>query len=600
MSEEADTPLQSGRFIARLILGLAQGIWLYALYRAADAHVWPATEPAAFAPQILTALYVPLLISQAMGTMRLRTLLIWAAVAAIATYGLGTYDRLRDPVSVITNDDDILPMFSLFFFGFAGLFIAQSLIAGGDAQRSYIAGYGAYFDAAWKLGVQLALSVVFVGVFWGVLWLGAVLFNLIKLDFLEKLIEHEWFSIPATALAVAAAIHLTDVRARLVAGIRGVILTLLGWLLPLMALIAAGFLVGLIFTGFAPLWQTKAAAGGLLAAAAALIILINAAYQNGEQDEARPALLRYAELVAAFALAPLILIAAYALSLRVAQYGWTVERIATLACIIAGLCYAIGYATAAVFSLMGRPWMQTLQPVNIGTAFVVIALLVALFTPIADPMNLSVDDQIARLRDGKVSAAKFDYAYLKNQTGRFGMRALEKLTKVKDKDISSRAKYALKPESAPAPPPPAPKDIAANVTVYPKGAKLPEAMLQQKWNAALTDGGVPTCLTSASGGHCDAILTDLNGDGVPEVIIVTVVGDPAYWYGSVMQAQPDGTWMVVGGLPSPHCPGDLDALRAGRFKVASAAAPPLGDIQIAGRPVIFAPVSRYVSPKCTH
>ncbi|HEY5339002.1 MAG TPA: hypothetical protein VIJ85_12415, partial [Rhizomicrobium sp.] len=116
MSDEAELSLAPQRFVARLVLGLLQGIWLYALYRAADAHVWPATEPTSFAPQILTALYVPLLISQAMGTMRLRTLLIWAVVATIATCGLGTYDRLRDPVSVITNSDAILPMFSLFFF----------------------------------------------------------------------------------------------------------------------------------------------------------------------------------------------------------------------------------------------------------------------------------------------------------------------------------------------------------------------------------------------------------------------------------------------------------------------------------------------------
>src|ERR1700742_5242039 len=107
MSDEADLLPQHARFVARLVLGLVQGLWLYALYQAMDAHVWPATEPTSFAPQVLTALYVPLLISQAMGTMRLRTLLIWAVIAIIATCGLGTYDKIRDPVSVITNDGDL-------------------------------------------------------------------------------------------------------------------------------------------------------------------------------------------------------------------------------------------------------------------------------------------------------------------------------------------------------------------------------------------------------------------------------------------------------------------------------------------------------------
>lgn len=579
-------------FLARLALGAAQGLVLYLLYRAADAHVWPATEPTSFAPQLMTALYVPLLISQAMGGMRLRTLLIWALVATIACCGLATYDRLSHPVTVILGNDDLLPRFSLFFFGFAGLFIAQSLIAGGDAERRYVAGYAAYFDAAWKLGVQLALSAVFVGVFWGVLWLGAALFNLIKLDFLEKLIEHDWFAIPATALATAAAIHLTDVRAKLVAGIRGVVLTLLGWLLPLMALIAAGFLLGLVFTGFAPLWQTKAAAAGLLGAAAALVILINAAYQNGET--ARPALLRIAEFVASFALVPLVLIAAYALNLRVTQYGWTVERIVTLACIIAALCYAFGYAAAAVQSLLGRPWMQLLQPVNIATSFVVIALLLLLFTPVADPMKLSVDSQIARLRDGRISAAAFDYDYLKRETGRFGLRALHKLSKSKDATIARRAQYALTTGGALPAPPVAPVDLAANITVWPKGKMLPASLLKQNWRAVKTEMSVPSCLTTP-GFRCEAVLTDLNGDGAEEAVIVN--GRDIYWWGTVLQQTASG-WTIAGMLPSPHCKGDLQALRAGKFTMAPPKSPAWKTLRIDGRDLAFTPANPALNVTC--
>ena len=579
-------------FLARLALGAAQGLVLYLLYRAADAHVWPATEPTSFAPQLMTALYVPLLVSQAMGSMRRRTLLIWALIAAIACCGLATYDRLSHPVTVITNPDDLLPRFSLFFFGFAGLFIAQSLIAGGDAERRYVAGYAAYFDAAWKLGVQLALSAVFVGGFWGVLWLGAALFDLIKLNFLEKLIEHDWFAIPATALATAAAIHLTDVRAKLVAGIRGVVLTLLGWLLPLMALIAAGFLTGLFFTGFAPLWQTKSAAAGLLGAAAALVVLINAAYQNGEA--VRPALLRIAELVASFALVPLVLIAAYALSLRVTQYGWTVDRIVTLACIIAALCYAFGYAAAAVRSLMGHPWMQLLQPVNIATSFVVIALLLLLFTPLADPMKLSVDSQIARLRDGRISATAFDYDYLKRETGRFGLRALHKLSKSEDPTIARRARYVLTTGGARPAPLPAPVDLAANITVWPRGKTLPPSLLKQDWRAVKTEMSVPACLITP-GFHCEAVLTDMNGDGAEEAIIVN--GNDVYWWGTILQQTASG-WTIAGMLPSPHCKGDLQALRAGKFTMAPPKSPAWKTLQIDGRDLAFTPANPLSNVTC--
>ncbi len=194
---------------------------------------------------------------------------------------------------------------------------------------SFVTRYRNYFDATWKFGVQLALALAFVVAFWLTLLLGAQLFKLINLDFLERLIEHSWFADPATALAIAAAIHLTDVRAGLVAGIRTVVLTLLSWLLPLMALLALGFVGSLIFTGLDPLWQTRSAAGIMLTAAGVLVVLINAAYQDGEAEGARPFVLRYAELVASALLVPLVGLAAYALALRVQQYGWSVERIAT-------------------------------------------------------------------------------------------------------------------------------------------------------------------------------------------------------------------------------------------------------------------------------
>jgi hypothetical protein len=588
MATETDTsPARAGWiFPARLALGLAQGGALYLLYRASDSHVWPANVPLLFAPLLLVALYVPLLVSQAMGTMRLPTLTAWITVAAAVCWGLGHHDRVSHPLSVIISDSDILPQVSTFFFGFAGLFIAQALIAAGDGERRPIARYESYFDTAWKLGLQLALAAVFVGVFWGVLWLGAELFNLIKLSFFSRLIEHDWFAIPATTLAIAAAIELTDVRARLVAGIRSVVLTLLGWLLPVLALIAAGFLASIFVTGFTPLWATREAAGGLLSAAAALVVLINAAYQDGEQKSS--ALLRLSEAVASFALVPLVLISAYALDLRVGQYGWTVERIAALACLIAAACYAVGYSAAVIVSLMGARWMALVERCNIATSFVVLALLVALFSPIADPAKLSVDNQIARLRSSKVSADQFDYNYLWGETGRYGRRALQKLAVLKGGGanviIRERAKLILTPPVSAPLRPATPSDVTGNLTVYPKGQLLPKSFTAQNWSNAKSAGVIPACLTTP-GLTCDAVLADLDGDGIDEAIVISGTDTPLYWWGTVMKLGADGQWAPVATLPSPHCAGELQALRAGTYTLAAPPVPVWRNIQI-GKHVI--------------
>ena len=93
-----------------------------------------------------------------------------------------------------------------------------------------MAKYPTHFDVAWKMAVQLALSAAFVGAFWLLLWLGASLFALIKLDFFRKLIGHEWFAIPVTTLAASGALHLTDIRPALVRGARTLALTLLSWI----------------------------------------------------------------------------------------------------------------------------------------------------------------------------------------------------------------------------------------------------------------------------------------------------------------------------------------------------------------------------------
>ena len=552
--------------VSRLIAGGLQGIVLYLLYLAADTQSWPSNNPFWMAPLLMVFVFVPLLFLQAVGTMRFRTLLIWTGFATVLLSALAWYDIWRQwtPLSVVTGSGDGAMTFALIAFSFIGFFIAQSLIAAGDAERKYIASYAAYFDAAWKFGVQIALAIAFVGVFWGVLWLGAVLFNVINLKFLETLIEKSWFAIPATTLATAAAIHVTDVRSRLVAGIRTVALTLLSWLLPLMALIAIGFTLSLPFTGLTPLWATREATSLLLTAAATLVVLINAAFQDGDPSHNRPKALRYAELAAALILVPIVLLAAHALWLRVVQYGWTVERISTAATFVVALCYAFGYAAAALLSLRGGVWMQLTARVNVTTAFVVLAILLAMFTPLGDPARLAVNSQVARLKAGRVTPVAFDFAYLKDEGGRYGRAALNALAAGNFGGSTGVVRKMAKATLAgmPIAPGKATKaDIERNVTVYPDSRALPRTLVEQDWQKS---GGGPACLTLPVS-PCDAFFADVDGDGNEEVILVT--GTDPYWFGSVLKVGPDKLWKPVATI-NGRCAGALAALKKGQVAVA--------------------------------
>src|SRR5690606_214172 len=100
-----------------------------------------------------------------------------------------------------------------------------------------------------------------------------------------------------------------------------------------------------------------------------------------------------------------VIIAFWGLALRIGQHGLTPDRIIAVACALIGAAYAAGYGWAALgpFWRKGAAWMQPLERTNIWTAVLEIAVILALFSPLADPARLSVADQMARLERGAVT-----------------------------------------------------------------------------------------------------------------------------------------------------------------------------------------------------
>ncbi|HEY2070483.1 MAG TPA: DUF4153 domain-containing protein [Rhizomicrobium sp.] len=562
MSSEETHEVPSGAIgLARLAVGLAQGIALYLLYISIDDKTWPSTDPYVFAPLGVALLYVPLLALQGLGNIRLRTLIPWLLIAAGVMAGLAWYDIwTRVPIFDAYNSDyalraNITPSFAVFFFGAVWLFIAHALVAGGDADRRIVARYTTHFDVAWKLAVQLALTFVFTVVFWSFLWLGAALFRLIDLNFFETLLEDRWFSIPATTLAIAVAFHVTDMRAGLVRGTRTLVLVLLSWLLPMLALIVGAFLLALPFTGLAPLWKFGHASALLLTTAAGLIILINAAHQDGQQLP--PRVMRIAGSIASVMLAVLVGIAGYALWLRVAQYGWTADRVATAACVLVAAFYAVGYMLAA---LPGGVWLARIESWNFYAALLVLGVLLALFTPLANPDRIAVADQVARLHAGKVSVAQFDFYYL-GRAGRYGHDALVALESDKSPAIADAAKLML---TSPTPllATTIQPDIRSRISVYPASAVLPPNFLAQLEKTDFNHaGGLPVCFYSSKG-RCDAILIDVDGDGQDEILLTNSDGPE---YNPSVYRQINGRWDLYGHFAvGTSCGAFYNALRGGK------------------------------------
>lgn len=568
--------------IARVAIGLVQGVVLYVLWWAAHDSGKLLQSPALLAAALLVVAYVPLVGLIGAGSLRLPTLLAWVGVAAAALAGLAIHDVHQQA----EGPGSPWPSFALWAFVAVGLFIAHHLIAAADVERRVVASYPRYFEIAWKNGVQIALSALFVGLFWLVLWLGAALFGAIGIGGFATFIAKPIFAIPATTVMTAAAVHLTDVRAGLIRGIRTVVLTLLAWLAPILAGLATAFLLALPFTGLEPLWRTRSAAASLLGAAAALIILVNAAYQDGQPDDQPPAILRWSARLAAILLLPLVGLAAYAVWLRVDQYGLTPERVAGVACVVVGACYAIGYAIAA---LRLAPWLKALEPTNIATGVISIAVILALFTPLADPVRLSVADQLRRLDAGEVSAADFDYDFLRFRSGRYGRDALAQLVAQGGPAGENAARTKDKSNEWSLPPRPVitADQRRANIMVWPQGRQLPESFLNQDWNRA---SAAADCLTENKA--CDAFLADLTGDGREEVLI------RSSFYVIQVYRENGGQWAYIGRLPLDNC-GEtiLEPLRKGRFVAVPS---PFMDIDVGGIKLrLDTTVATTQRPECT-
>ena len=576
---------------ARLWVGFMQGILLYFLYLTLKVNTWPATNEFLFAPLLMVCIFTPLILISSLGYLKKKQIWIWVLATITIISLLALYDIWRN-VNVNeysfgfkrnNSPEPRFPSALLFTFTSIGFYIAHSLILASAIDDQRIAKYSTYFETAWKLLLQIKFSVLFVGILWGVLWLGATLFMLVNLGFLKDLLLQPWFAIPVTAFAFSCAIHITDVRPAIIRGIRTLLLVLMSWILPIATLLVIGFLFSLLLTGLAPLWATRHATSVLISATVVLIILINAAYQSGEISNNIAKIVRISARIAALILIPIVAIAIYSLSLRVGEYGWTTDRIIAAACLLIVSCYAAGYAWAAC---QQTNWLGPIANVNVANAFVILAVLIALFSPIADPARLSVNNQMARFDSGKITPEKFDFDYLRFNGARYGLAALEKLklwSQGSNADlVRNKADAALKKNNRwqieKPTKPTKPIDIASNLTVWPKTAHLPTSFFNENWKDDQRKWNLPRCLREENQ-KCDAYLIDFNDDNKPEVLLVNAEKFPE---AALMMLGEDGHWNLISNLSRDFakCASLHKKLKEGNFKVI----PSLGkDLEIAGQ-----------------
>ena len=509
-------PLKSNEaLIVRLATGLIFGLAIAFLIKSFDAlegkHIplWA---------QVLTSVLIlgAFILWAGAGAMKRISLAIWSVVA-LGLIALIAWNRAAHNL-----DADYNPFFlNLSFLIYPLLFITHELVSSADQAGKPIAPYGLYFDEAWKRGVQLALSGLFTILFWAILWLGASLLGFIGFHWFKDLLSNEYVSWPVTGLAIAASVNLGDVQPKLMHNFRALVLGVLSWLLPVITIIGLLFAVSLCFSGLEPLWKTKAATASLLAACVALVLLVNAAWQQGDDERPVHIILRWSARVACGLLLGFSALAAYSLWLRIAQYGLTPERTMALVGVTIAVLYGLGYVVAAV--MPKGHWLAPLAPVNIALAFVMALICLCILTPIADPYRLSAQSQAERVNSGQVAPDKFDWDVLRFGTGSYGVEALKRLGKSGKTEAVRKAALSASQlmdsnryDTSPTPMPSTRKALPEQFDiVLPKDAVIPADFFAQTFEAA---DHLPSCATE--GEKCFAALLDLDHDDSNEIVIL--------------------------------------------------------------------------------
>lgn len=529
----------SQRLGFRLVVGLIQGLLAYSFYRLTDMD---APQTALLVTLALVTGYAPPLWLAAIGQLSMRGTLIWGTIATVLIAALGlSSGLLPDQESTFLIMAVCLP---------AALFCAHHLVVPAIKTRSLIAPYESYYETAWKAGIQLVLALMFLGVFWLILLMGALLFSAIGIEFVQELITKPWFVCLATPLFFALGVELSDVRDGLTQGIRTVALTLLSWLLPIAVFIAGAFLIALPLAGLAELHGSLSPAGLMLAASAGLIILINTVYQDGAEHLSPIPFLRLCLRIGVFLLLPMTAFALWAVSVRVGQYGLTLPRIVALTASVIGFLYALGYVLSQFIRTRNSDgWLPLFETTNIFVGALTAVTLVAYSTPWLNPIQLSIDNQFARVSSGKADADEIPYQWLASHSGDKGRAVLEDLSKSKDAVIARRATAALEGRYLPAPD----ADQKFKLELLPAGTAVPEGLV----DALKEDDSTYACQSDTG---CLARLYDIDADGQSEVLVLNSHNVLVFGLAE------NGTWKKVGQFTyRPECNASMvneDSFRA--------------------------------------
>jgi hypothetical protein len=552
-----------------LLVGMVQGLALWALYEANKRNTWPATDPAVFSAFVHILVDGPIAWYFLSGSLvGGRRRLAWALGVALLIAGLALH-----AVTSGTDDSRAAP-FSFTIASAVLAYVLVALVGGFDASVRRFS-YAKLFELSWRNVLVGFVAAALTGILWLLLWAAALMMSAIGIDAVSTFLKQPGTILVVSASAFALGTSQALSRAEALVALRRFWLTLNAWFLPLALILALIWLVSVCVTGTAPLFGTKHAALYLFWFAALAIVFMNAAFQDGSAG-LYPRKLANSVRWAWLSVPVLMVIGLWALGLRVQQHGWTVDRVWAAFVGSMGTVYALGYSRGP-FARKG--WMAAVAPTNILAALLLCSGITMLVSPIADARKIAVADQVRRLLDGRTPPEKFDFQFLRWSGGRYGTDALRRLAEEQAGSPAVRelASAALRSDGRAAmnrqDGSKALPILRSKLLVLPEGAQADSRLLE--WLARpYPDYNERECISDVA--HCALWIVDLNRAGQAQAVLLWEQHSSVI--ATLYELEPNG-WRRQGTLAGPPLPlsGWLEAIRSGHAVPVKPAWP---DIQI--------------------
>jgi hypothetical protein len=290
--------------------------------------------------------------------------------------------------------------------------------------------YSDLFENAWNNQFFLLFSALLTGGFLGVLALGTSLFDSIGIE-LSDFIWRKEVAPVIIATLVGAGIGIAREYGSLIFKIRSVFFAIFRVMAYLAAAIVILFTLSLPFS-LDSLFQNKNTSLILLSVVAVSILLLNTLLDTSNNDDENKLPLWQNRIFSAqIILLPFLsVLSIYAISIRLLQYGAMPKRIIALTIAVLLTCYGLAY----LYQLIRHKgnWINGLAVVNPPLAVLWVVALIALASPLIDPIRLSVNSQVARLQNNSVSPDQFDFYALKHRLGNQGRETIEDIRTWKD------------------------------------------------------------------------------------------------------------------------------------------------------------------------